>query len=319
MSIHGSHNVLPLFLRKNVLTQLGENGELALGFYLLTKNLKENEKILSFSKLLWPFVSIPGTISTHIILDGLKFFEKKGKLTNAPRQPLIGHVLRNVDNISEIEQLKRIIDVLSYKDAGAKKIGEGEESEFQTLQIDALINPQFLESLMKLIPHLEYKPITGYMPLNSNLSTENALDISENYRKIVETLKGNAYRWETQIRLIGDTVEKILTEITVKLKDMRTRYSSQINKASSTIDDDQIKEMMTVEHDKIDLWKSNEKKKIIENVSVLLRNVDGYLEELLKKNRFFSRSETLKTKDFDDLSSSFESHFTYLKDNGTKY
>lgn len=77
MSIHGNQNILPLFLRKNDLTPMAENDELTLAFYLLTKNMKKNEKILSFSRLLWPFVSIPGTISTHIILDGLKFFEKK--------------------------------------------------------------------------------------------------------------------------------------------------------------------------------------------------------------------------------------------------
>jgi hypothetical protein len=319
MSIHGNQNILPLFLRKNDLTPMAENDELTLAFYLLTKNMKKNEKILSFSRLLWPFVSIPGTISTHIILDGLKFFEKKGKFTNPARQPLIGHILRNIDNKTEIEQLQRIIDVLTYKDTEAKKIGEDEESEYQSLQIDALINPEFLGALIKLIPYLEYRPIAGYMPLNSNLSTENALDVSEKYRKIIEIIKGNAYRWETQIRLIGDTVEKIITELTVKLKDMNARYSSQINKTSSTIDNDQIKEMSTKERDKIDLWKSNEKKKIIENISILFRDIDGHLEELIKKNRFFSRDEILKTKDFDDLSSGFENHFIYLKNGGTKF
>jgi len=78
MSIHGNQYLLPLFLRKDPnLPFIYENDELALAFYLLTKDLKG--KIISFSKLLWPLLSIQGVISTHIILDGLKIFSKKGK------------------------------------------------------------------------------------------------------------------------------------------------------------------------------------------------------------------------------------------------
>ncbi|MHA1491115.1 MAG: hypothetical protein ACTSRI_15890, partial [Promethearchaeota archaeon] len=119
MSIHGNQNILPLFLRKNKLTLIEGDAELALGFYLATKDIKKGEKILSFSKLLWPFLSIPGSISTHIILDGLKIFKKRGRFSNPPRQPLIGHILRNIENKTEIEQLNTIVDVLTYKDTEA--------------------------------------------------------------------------------------------------------------------------------------------------------------------------------------------------------
>ena len=97
-------------------------------FYLLTKDIKKG-KILSFSKLLWPLLSIQGIISTHIILDGLNIFSKAGKFNNPPRQPLIGHILRNIEGKSEIEVLSKIIEVLIYKDVEAEEIGTGEESE----------------------------------------------------------------------------------------------------------------------------------------------------------------------------------------------
>ena len=156
MSIHGNQYLLPLFLGKNSNSASIEDidGQ-TLAFYLLTKDLK-NEKILSFSKLLWPLFSIQGVISTHIILDGLKICSKQGRFSNPPRQPLIGHILRNIDNLKDVEVLNRIIDVLTYQDKEAEEIGSGEESEFHILNIEALINPEFLDSLLKLIPYLEY-------------------------------------------------------------------------------------------------------------------------------------------------------------------
>ena len=67
MSVHGNQNLLPLFLRKETnKPDIKENAELAMAYYLLTSELKESEKILSFSRLLWPLLLIQGIISTHI-------------------------------------------------------------------------------------------------------------------------------------------------------------------------------------------------------------------------------------------------------------
>ncbi|MHA1192803.1 MAG: hypothetical protein ACTSP9_10970 [Promethearchaeota archaeon] len=93
MSIHGSQYLLTLFNAPPNIPPINENDELALAFYLLTKDKKHSEKITSFSRLLWPFLCIQGVISTHIILDGLMLFSRKGKLSNPPRQPLIGHLI----------------------------------------------------------------------------------------------------------------------------------------------------------------------------------------------------------------------------------
>jgi len=99
MSVHGNQYLLPFFIRKDSRPlSIQGNDELALAFYLLSKDLKKNEKIFSFSRLLWPILSIQGVISTHIMLDGLNLFNKSGKFSNSPRQPLIGHILRNIEN-----------------------------------------------------------------------------------------------------------------------------------------------------------------------------------------------------------------------------
>jgi len=319
MSIHGNQYLLPLFNSYPNIPSIKENDELALAFHLLTKDLKQNEKILSFSKLLWPFLCIQGVIGTHIVLDGLLIFSKKGKFSNPPRQPLMGHILRNIDNRTKIEQLNKILEVMTYKDTEAQEIGENEESEYQSLNINGLVNPEFLQTLIKLIQLVEYLPISDYIPLDTGLSTEQALNVAERYRNIIDYMKGNARRWETQIELIGKEVDKWLIDLNVQFKDIETCYSSQIIKTSQSIDSDQIKEQIALESDKIDQWKVNEKKKVIESISVLFKTAEREMEEIIKKNKFFTRTEILKSKIFNDLIQPFEEHFKFLLDEGQHF
>lgn len=316
MSIHGNQYLLPLFMKKGTqIPFLQDDDELTLAFYLLTKDLKPKHKVISFSRLLWPLLSIPGVISTHIILDGVKIFSKKGKFTNPPRQPLIGHILRNIENRNRIEQLDKIKDVLSYEDKEAEVLSKDEESEYQSFQIESLINPEFLNTLDILISQLQYSPIEGYIPLDTSLTTDQALDVSEKYRDIIDTLKGNAHRWESQIELIGEYVEKWLVELNVDLKDIESRYKSQIKKTSSAIDEQQVKEKIELEQDRIEQWNLNEKKRLIDNLATKFTTLDQHFEEILKKNRFFSNSEVLKRKSFENIIPSVKSHFSYLNEN----
>jgi hypothetical protein len=320
MSVHGNQYLLPLFIRKDSRPlSIQGNDELALAFYLISKDLGKNHKILSFSRLLWPILSIQGVISTHIMLDGLNLFNKSGKLSNPPRQPLIGHILRNIENRTKIEQLNILIEILSYKDKEAEEIGEGEESEFQTLKIGGLINPEFLQSLIKIIPLTEYKPIADYTVLDTSISTENALNISEEYRQIINNMKGNALRWKTQIELIDKEVGKWLIDVNVQLKDINLRFSSQITKTSSSIDTYQVDEQTKLEQDKVDQWNVNEKKKIIESISTLFKTSERHLEEIIKKNKFFTSGDSLKSRVFEDILPHFENQFAILKEEGTKF
>lgn len=318
--MHGNQYLLPLFMDKSTKRPFIQgNDELALAFYLLTKELGINEKIVSFSRLLWPILSIQGVIGTHIMLDGLGLFRKSDKFSNPPRQPLVGHILRNIDNRTKLEELNKLIEILTYKDTEAEDIGEGEESEYHSLKLDGLINPEFLQTLTKIIPLIDYKPIIDYTVLDHNITTENALTIAENYRNIINTMKGNAFRWNSQIELIEKEVAKWLVDLNVQLKDLDTRYSSQINKASSTIDPSQIDHKRKLEQDKIDQWNVEEKKKIIEGMSTLFKTSERNLEEILEKNKFFVNSDTLKSRVFTDILPHFQNHFNYLKIEGENF
>ncbi|MFW9783266.1 MAG: hypothetical protein ACFFFB_13370 [Candidatus Heimdallarchaeota archaeon] len=320
MSVHGNQYLMPLFINK--LTKrptIQGYDELALSFYLLSKNLGTNEKILSFSRLLWPILSIQGVISTHIMLDGLNIFSRKGKFSNPPRQPLVGHVLRNIENRSQNEELNKLIEILTYKDTEAQEIGEGEESEYQSLKIDGLINPEFLQSLLTIIPLIEYKPIIDFTVLDHSITTETALNIAENYRGIINTMKGNGYRWNSLTDLIEKEVSKWLVDLNVQIKDLDTRYSSQINKASSTIDPTQLDDKVKLEQDKIDQWVVEEKKKIIEGISTLFKTSERHLEEMIKKNKYFTSDDSLKSRVYTDLIPHFENHFNYLREDGRNF
>jgi hypothetical protein len=318
MSIHGNQYVLPFFIAEKI-SPIEENDELALAFYLLTKEANQSDKIISFSRLLWPFLCVQGVISTHIILDGLFVFSKKGKLSNPPRQPLIGHLLRNIENRGKIEELEKIIDVLTYKDVGAEEIGEGEESEFQNVYIESLVPPNYLQALVQLIRLVEFKSISNSMPLDSGLTTEKALNIADQYRNTISYMKGNALRWKSQIELIEKETDKWLIDLNVQLKDIETRYSSQINKTSQSIDATQIEEQKALEGDKIDQWKVNEKKNLIENISVLFKTAERNLEEIIKKNKMFTQTEILKSKVLEDLFEPFENNFKYLIEQGQSF
>ena len=319
MSIHGNQYILPLFYTQSSLPPIQDYDELALSFYLLTKNLKQNEKVLSFSRLLWPFLCVQGVISTHIILDGLNIFSKKGKLSNPPRQPLIGHLLRNIENRTKTEEINKILEVLQYKDKDAESIGESEESEFQKLKIDSLTNPEFLQTLVKLLPLAEFKSVAEYMPLETNFTTEQALEIADTYRNTINYMKGNALRWDTQIELIGKEVDKWLIDLNVQFKDTTLRFSSQISKTSQTIDSSQIEEKMALERDRIDQWKVNEKRNVIENISVLFKTAERNLEEIIKKNKAFTHTDILKGRVFNDVIAPFENHFKYLIEEGNNF
>ena len=86
MSVHGNQYLLPFFMNKATKRAIIQgNDEIALSFYLLTKNLGKNEKIVSFSRVLWPVLSIQGVLSTHIMLDALNIFSKSDKFSNPPR------------------------------------------------------------------------------------------------------------------------------------------------------------------------------------------------------------------------------------------
>ncbi len=313
MSLHGQQNILPMFYLKEYASKpISLNEELSLSFYLLTHDLKENEKIKSFARLLVPMVFIQGLISTHIVLEGLSIASFNDKITNPPRQGVVGHILRNVENRTQVELLEKIIAVITYKDEEAKQLSsikeEEEEAEFKTVTIKSLLNPGLLEGLKKILPKLKYVPIRDYTVLDSSLITELALDLAEYYRNTIKLLKGNAMRWQNLIKLIDKEIDKWLLDLKVKKKDIKGRYDSEIGKMSKVIDSSIVNERIKEEKDKIDLWVQIQKKKLIEAISQQFMTVDRKILELGGKNKFFTNYDALKAFRLEEVISKCRNH-----------
>ncbi len=320
MSFHGNQKILPMFYLKEYTTKpITLNEELSLAFYLLAHDLKESEKVKSFSRLLVPMVFIQGAISTHIVLEGLSIASFDDKITNPPRQALVGHILRNIDNISQTSTLDRIIEVITYKDTEAKLISmtkeDEEEAEFKKLFIPYLLNPELLNGIKKILPRLMYIPIRDYTVLDSQLTTEMSLDLAEYYRNTIKLLKGNAMRWQNLIKLIEEEINKWLLDLRVKKKDLVERFDSEIGKVDRVINSSMIDQRIKGEKDKIDIWVQTQKKKIIETISQQFMTVDRKLLELAGKNKFFSKYDTLKAYRLEEVISKVREHLGGMKEN----
>jgi len=320
MSVHGNQKVLPMFFLKGErIKPASLNEEMSLAFYLLAHDLKEREKIKIFSRLVMPISFIQGIISTHIALEGISFTGFFDKITNPPRQALIGHILRNVDNRSEMETLDKIIEVLSYKDKDAKEFSTSEEdveeAEFQKIDLPSILNPNLLNGLKRILPNLETVPISDYALLDTLLTTDQALDLAEKYRNTVELLKGNSLRWQGIIKLIQDEIDKWLIELNVKLKDLETRYNSEIGKIDKVIDTSMVDERLKEEKDQIELWIQNQKKSMIESLLQPFITVERKLHEMIKRNKFLKSVDSLKTNRVEDVISKVQNHLKFLEEN----
>lgn len=319
MSVHGDQKILPMYiLRLDSVKPATINEEISLAFYFLTKNLKESEKIKTFSRMLLPTIFIQGAISTHIVLEGLMLTGFEKTITNPPRQALAGHILRNVDNRAEVDMLERIIDIITYKDKDAKEVStseeDAEEAEFQQIKLPALLNPSLLNGIKRILPYLTSSPINEYAVLDTLLTTEQALNFAEKYRNIMDLLKGNSLRWQNMIKLIQDEIDKWLIELNVKFKDMEIRYNSEIGKIDKVIDTSIVDERIKDEKDKIDVWVQNQKKSVIETILQQFITVDRKLIDLVKKNKFYTHIETFKANRLEDVSTKVQDHLKFLQE-----
>ncbi|MFX1237060.1 MAG: hypothetical protein ACFE8P_04995, partial [Promethearchaeota archaeon] len=145
------------------------------------------------------------------------------------------------------------------------------------------------------------------------------IDIAEKYRNTFEQMKGNALRWKNQIDLISKFVEKRLLDLKVALSDTKQRYNSQIKKTSSLIDNSKVESKLVDKGDEIENWRVEEKKKVIESISTLFLTVERNTEDMLKRNKFFTRADILKSKIYEDLQPKFSNHFIFLKEQGEKF
>ncbi|MCP4761896.1 MAG: hypothetical protein GY870_08940 [archaeon] len=320
MSIHGNQKFLPFILDKTGKV-IDSPADYSIAFKKLIDRKKADEKIVSFSRLAWPFILIHGTPSSHIVFDDVGVCNLSYNITNAPRQGTVGHILRNIDNLSYHEILDRVEEVLKYTETGKKirssesKDEEEEEvEEFKKIGIKGMISPEIIDGLNKLSPKSIILPISEYSLLESKYSVELCLDLAQEYRNLIELSKGNKIRWKNLKGVIQDPFDNWLAELTVQIKDEEMRFKSAINKEESSITETGVKSALDSEIDSLHHWSLKEKKILLEKIGKSFFSIDQTLEEMRKKTKFFLDTDSFKKLKVETAIKKAKEHSEYLDD-----
>jgi hypothetical protein len=227
MSIHGNQKFLP-FMKSSSGPLVDSPGDYVIGFKLLLDQMKSGETFASFSRLAWPLIIVSGDSSSHIVFDDVGICNLRLKINNPPRQAIIGHVLRNIENRTHDEILALITDIIEYTERGRKfklgEIKEEETEEYKDIFIEGLMNPSLIDGFANIISFLRNEPMAEYSLLESQYSVERTLELSELFRAYIKESNGNKIRWNDLKNLLEKPFSDWETELRVQAKDEEMRF-----------------------------------------------------------------------------------------------
>lgn len=245
-------------------------GDYVIGFKMLLDQKKADESFDSFSRLAWPLIIVSGDSSTHIVFDDVGICNMNLKINNPPRQAIIGHILRNIENRTQDEILDIIQDIILYTERGRKfKLGEIEEEEteeFKDIFIEGMMNPRLIDGLAKLISFMRTESLAEYTLLESKYSVEKTLELSELFRFYVKETNGNRIRWNDLKLLLSKPFEEWATELRVQAKDEELRFKAAISKEQNSITPESVENSLKQLRNHLDIVSLQEKKAILEKV-----------------------------------------------------
>ncbi|MBD3354095.1 MAG: hypothetical protein GF364_21615 [Candidatus Lokiarchaeota archaeon] len=321
MSIHGIQKFLPFILNSKG-KPIGEPADYLVGLIDCLNQKRAGERLVTFSRLAWPLIMIQGSVSSHIIVDDVGISGLDIKITNAPRQATIGHVLRNLDSNSYIEMLNRIKSLILYTEDGKsyelEDVTDEETEEYKNITIKGLMNPNIISAVEKLVPYLKETPISKYALLESVHSVELGLKYAQEYKKSMILIKGIKTRWESLKDLIQEPFNEWMNELHAKIKDEELRYKSIISKEEKNIDKEYVQQALKRERDKIDQNSLQEKKSVLEKIGGSFLSFDNILEELRSSNKQFLNTDSFRTVNIDRAVKLTKQHISFIKDNISK-
>lgn len=266
--------------------------ELLYALGTLARQVNPGDTWITFSKLLWPIVFVQGGTSNHIVVDDLDFSRLQLKITNPPRTARVGQVLRD-PAFHNLERLEKIVEILTYADDLEERPPDEAEKAEQT--IPGLFTPALIEAIQSQIPGAQVQPIGASSVLDSAFTTDQVLNLSEQYRKLVETTEGNEYRWRTVEQLIREPYERWIGNLKVKLKDAKARFDSDLTKTDKIINEEWIQGRINAEKDQLEIWTLRQKKDIMKKFVNLLRPIDRIMWEIHQSNREILSADALLT------------------------
>ncbi|TFG21200.1 MAG: hypothetical protein EU530_01020 [Promethearchaeota archaeon] len=269
MSIHGNQKFLP-FMKSNTGPLIDSPGDYVIGFKMLLDQIQSGESFVSFSRLAWPLIVVAGDSSSHIVFDDVGICNLNVKINNPPRQAIIGHILRNIENRTHDEILDLIQDIILYTERGCNfKLGEIKEEateEYKDIFIEGMMNPSLIDGLAKIISSLRIESLGNYALLESQYSVEKALDFSELFRHYIKETNGDKIRWNDLRSLLEKPFNDWQTELRVQTKDEELRFKSEIAKEMNSITAESVENSLKQLHNHLDIVSLQEKKSILEKV-----------------------------------------------------
>ncbi|MHA1730981.1 MAG: hypothetical protein ACTSU5_03515, partial [Promethearchaeota archaeon] len=188
--VHGNQLILPSVIKDGEPLPFGS--ELIVAFGEMLDRKREDEEWLSFSRLLWPIVFIQGEASNHLVIDDLGIAKLQVQVTNPPRTAKVGHILRD-NSLRNEEKLEAVYKTLTYTDEVLERAPE--DMEKLSVEIPGLMSPEMIQGLAKIVRDMKSSPIDLSAVLDSTFTTEQALNLSGEYRKILDLTRGNGVRW----------------------------------------------------------------------------------------------------------------------------
>jgi hypothetical protein len=257
-------------MKSNTGPLIDSPGDYVIGFKMVLDQIQSGESFVSFSRLAWPLIVVAGDSSSHIVFDDVGICNLNVKINNPPRQAIIGHILRNIENRTHDEILDLIRDVVLCAERGCNfKLGEIKEEateEYKDIFIEGMMNPSLIDGLAKIISSLRIESLGNYALLESQYSVEKALDFSELFRHYIKETNGDKIRWNDLRSLLEKPFNDWQTELRVQTKDEELRFKSEIAKEMNSITAESVENSLKQLHNHLDIVSLQEKKSILEKV-----------------------------------------------------
>ncbi len=257
-------------MKSNTGPLIDSPGDYVIGFKMLLDQIQSGESFTSFSRLAWPLIVVTGDPSSHILFDDVGICNLSLKINNPPRQAIIGHILRNIENRTHDEILDLIRDIILYTEKGCNfKLGEIKEEateEFKDIFIEGMMNPNLIDGFAKIISFMRIESLADYSLLESQYSVEKALDFSELFRYYIKETNGDKIRWNDLRSLLEKPFNEWQTELRVQSKDEELRFKSGIAKEKNSITTESVENSLKQLRNHLDIVSLQEKKSILEKV-----------------------------------------------------
>ncbi len=313
MSIHGTQIRFPFAVDEKNKRELSLEATLAANYAQIQDMLQEDEELISFSHITWPFIFIQAQPSKHIMIDDIGLCKFKNKIINSPRTAQVGHVLRNAD-MEFPQRLKLIKEIIKFeKSINIEGETESKGGEFLNKEINGLVEPKLLDSFSLMISDIKKFQMNEMESLESLFSFDDALDYAQDYINTLEKIKGNQMQWKSLLSLIKKPSDEYLLDLKVKKKDVQERYESQIEKEKK-LDENKIREKVNSAKDYADQWMVRKHKDIIQNIGKSFVNLDMTFQSLQKKNRYFINTDSLKTEAVGKVLQKAFKHTAHIRD-----